>query len=292
MKIKPTLGSSACSTRSLLGPNGLVDAFLAEHVWEHLSLEDAHRAARNCHDYLHPGGRLRLAVPDPAWFASVSTSAADAVAAHAASDHVIARHRRSDEHAAINPMSNSEDKSTQVQHAREEAGIGGERMVHHLSSWLSREMLAADARDGHVVQFTPELLANVCWSAGFFPVLIEGGGGRQAAYGRPSAAAKTETVVQKHFTAGADDNAGDGEQGATAIPAKAPSSIGENNAHAEAEHLWGRVKRSIAGGDPRGAVSIVMDCIKPGREEKPEGLESLGNESGPRLDAADSRNGW
>lgn len=288
------MGSSACSIRYLLGPDGLVDAFLAEHVWEHLSLEDAHRAARNCHEFLRPGGRLRLAVPDPAWFASVSASAPDVVAAYTASNHAIAGHRRRDEYAAINPMSHSEDKSTRVQHARKEAGIGGERMVHHLSSWLSREMLAADARDGHLVQFTPELLANVCWSAGFFPVLMEGGGDRQAAYGRPSAAAQAEAVVQNHLTVGADGGAGahGGEQGATGIPATAPSSTGVNSAHAEAEHLWGRVKRSFAGGDPRGAVSIVMDCIKPGGEEKLEDLESLGNDNGPRLDAADSRNGW
>lgn len=39
-------------------------AFLAEHVWEHLTPDEATRANRNCHDFLVPGGRFRLAVPD------------------------------------------------------------------------------------------------------------------------------------------------------------------------------------------------------------------------------------
>jgi predicted SAM-dependent methyltransferase len=41
-----------------------VDAILAEHVWEHLTSEQAMEAARNCYAFLRPGGRLRLAVPD------------------------------------------------------------------------------------------------------------------------------------------------------------------------------------------------------------------------------------
>ena len=38
--------------------------FLAEHVWEHLSLSDGYIAATNCFNFLIPGGRLRIAVPD------------------------------------------------------------------------------------------------------------------------------------------------------------------------------------------------------------------------------------
>lgn len=41
-----------------------LSAILAEHVWEHLSVEDAARAAATCFAYLRPGGYLRLAVPD------------------------------------------------------------------------------------------------------------------------------------------------------------------------------------------------------------------------------------
>ncbi|MBQ2823130.1 MAG: hypothetical protein IJF18_00950 [Oscillospiraceae bacterium] len=39
-------------------------AFLAEHVWEHMTLEEGIIAARNCYDYLENGGYIRVAVPD------------------------------------------------------------------------------------------------------------------------------------------------------------------------------------------------------------------------------------
>ena len=38
--------------------------FLAEHVWEHLTIEEAKIANANCYEFLKAGGRLRLAVPD------------------------------------------------------------------------------------------------------------------------------------------------------------------------------------------------------------------------------------
>jgi len=41
-----------------------VEAILAEHVWEHLSPEQAAAAARNCIWLLKRGGHLRIAVPD------------------------------------------------------------------------------------------------------------------------------------------------------------------------------------------------------------------------------------
>lgn len=44
-------------------PNSL-DCILAEHVWEHLTWDEAMRAAMNCCAYLKPGGTLRIAVPD------------------------------------------------------------------------------------------------------------------------------------------------------------------------------------------------------------------------------------
>ncbi len=48
---------------ALFQPNSL-DAILAEHVWEHLSLEDGAKAFRNCFVYQKQGGLLRIAVPD------------------------------------------------------------------------------------------------------------------------------------------------------------------------------------------------------------------------------------
>jgi predicted SAM-dependent methyltransferase len=41
-----------------------IDAILAEHVWEHLTLEEGLVAAKQCYQYLKPGGYLRMAVPD------------------------------------------------------------------------------------------------------------------------------------------------------------------------------------------------------------------------------------
>lgn len=39
-------------------------ALLAEHVWEHMTLEEGCLVAKNCFDYLADGGYLRVAVPD------------------------------------------------------------------------------------------------------------------------------------------------------------------------------------------------------------------------------------
>jgi predicted SAM-dependent methyltransferase len=41
-----------------------VDAILAEHVWEHLTVDEGRRAAVQCFKYLRPGGYVRVAVPD------------------------------------------------------------------------------------------------------------------------------------------------------------------------------------------------------------------------------------
>lgn len=43
---------------------GTRQAFLAEHVWEHLDPREAGKANQNCFEFLRPGGWLRLAVPD------------------------------------------------------------------------------------------------------------------------------------------------------------------------------------------------------------------------------------
>ena len=44
-------------------PNSL-EAFVAEHVWEHLTEKEAMQASANCYEFLRLGGRLRIAVPD------------------------------------------------------------------------------------------------------------------------------------------------------------------------------------------------------------------------------------
>jgi len=57
-------------------PPNSIAALLAEHVWEHLTPDDARTAAATCFTYLRPGGYLRVAVPDgfhpdPAYIALV-----------------------------------------------------------------------------------------------------------------------------------------------------------------------------------------------------------------------------
>ncbi|MCY1691587.1 SAM-dependent methyltransferase [Exiguobacterium sp. SL14] len=41
-----------------------LQAILAEHVWEHLTLEEGKEASRHCYAYLAQGGYVRCAVPD------------------------------------------------------------------------------------------------------------------------------------------------------------------------------------------------------------------------------------
>jgi predicted SAM-dependent methyltransferase len=51
------------SWERLVAPSS-VDAFLAEHVWEHLSISEGQAAAELCYRFLRPGGYIRVAVPD------------------------------------------------------------------------------------------------------------------------------------------------------------------------------------------------------------------------------------
>jgi len=41
-----------------------IKVILAEHVWEHLTMDEGLAAARRCYEFLAPGGYLRVAVPD------------------------------------------------------------------------------------------------------------------------------------------------------------------------------------------------------------------------------------
>lgn len=60
----PLLDLTDARTFAALFDSGSVSNFLAEHVWEHLSLEDGAKAGSNCFVYLKQGGLLRIAVPD------------------------------------------------------------------------------------------------------------------------------------------------------------------------------------------------------------------------------------
>jgi len=60
----PVLDLTKVHTFAELFDPGTVSNFLAEHVWEHLSLEDGAIACRNCFMYMKNDGLLRIAVPD------------------------------------------------------------------------------------------------------------------------------------------------------------------------------------------------------------------------------------
>jgi predicted SAM-dependent methyltransferase len=60
----PSLDLTDDTTFSVLFSTATVSNFLAEHVWEHLSPDEAAKACQNCFAYLKSGGILRIAVPD------------------------------------------------------------------------------------------------------------------------------------------------------------------------------------------------------------------------------------
>lgn len=69
------------------------DAFLCEHVWEHLSEAEGRAAAKLCFQYLKPGGYLRVAVPDgnfpDATYQNMIKIGGPGPADHPAADHKI-----------------------------------------------------------------------------------------------------------------------------------------------------------------------------------------------------------
>jgi hypothetical protein len=204
-----TGGSSSSSSSG--SSIGFADAFVAEHVWEHLSLEAAHVAARNCYAHLSPGGTLRIAVPDPnhqsdapvlrgSSSSSSSSSSVDSTAAAAAT-------------TAAAPAESEVDDQLK------------------LPNWLEARHLTADMRDGHSVQYTVQLLSSVCTAAGF------------------------ESIILQEW------NDSSGQFHSRALLSGA-------SLQADAQR-FGAVKRSAAGGDSSGGVSIVLDCVKSGDAPSP-----------------------
>ncbi|MDP5274770.1 class I SAM-dependent methyltransferase [Chengkuizengella axinellae] len=72
-------------------PNSL-KSILAEHVWEHLTLEEGITAAKICYDFLKPGGHIRIAVPD-AFFPDESYQDFVKVGGPGPKDHPAASHK-------------------------------------------------------------------------------------------------------------------------------------------------------------------------------------------------------
>lgn len=72
--------------------NRKADAFLCEHVWEHLTEAQGRAAARLCYRFLQPGGFLRCAVPDRN-FPDAAYQAMVQVGGPGPPDHAAAEHR-------------------------------------------------------------------------------------------------------------------------------------------------------------------------------------------------------
>lgn len=70
----------------------LADAFLCEHVWEHLTEAEGRNAACLCYRYLKPGGYLRCAVPD-AYFPNSEYQHIVQVGGPGPKDHPAADHK-------------------------------------------------------------------------------------------------------------------------------------------------------------------------------------------------------
>ena len=68
------------------------DAFLCEHVWEHLTEQEGESAARLCYEFLRPGGFLRCAVPD-ANFPDIAYQNTVKIGGPGPADHPAADHK-------------------------------------------------------------------------------------------------------------------------------------------------------------------------------------------------------
>ncbi|KAG5185518.1 hypothetical protein JKP88DRAFT_289180 [Tribonema minus] len=282
----------------------LADAFLAEHVWEHLSAEEAHAGAQLVHRHLRAGGRLRIAVPDP---------------------NFNFRDDRGGERAA-----GASAPSTTPSPAALSA-----------APWLSALQLAADVHDGHRIQYTLPALAALCVSAGFERVAprewtdssgnfhmaydddFAGSGGDGGSSSSSSGGTGGSSSVAAAATAAGRSSRGDGSRGggggggssgssgaggsssvAAAAATDRSSSSGDGPAETSAAAgdalmevdamMWGRVRRSAAGDDTRGGVSIVVDCVKGGGAGEQGGGEASSNGVGviAALAAAASQPKW
>lgn len=72
---------------------GRAEAFLAEHVWEHMTETDGLAAAKNVYDYLKDGGYIRVAVPDAnfrnEWYQNIVKVGGNGDPSHPAYTHKI-----------------------------------------------------------------------------------------------------------------------------------------------------------------------------------------------------------
>jgi predicted SAM-dependent methyltransferase len=134
------------------------DAFVAEHVWEHMTVAEGLAAASLCFKHLRPGGRLRLAVPDGL-------------------------------------------RQMQCARASKDDGHG----VSTLACNSSTKALFKEIEDGHLVQYTPQLLHALLLSAGFEVVVpLEYHDAQSAWQSVPWAAGDYGRIARARFNASSE----------------------------------------------------------------------------------------
>lgn len=69
-----------------------IDVILSEHVWEHLTYSEGVQAAKNCYDFMNPGGYIRCAVPD-AYFPNEEYQNLVKIGGPGPADHPAASHK-------------------------------------------------------------------------------------------------------------------------------------------------------------------------------------------------------
>lgn len=81
----------------------LLEAILAEHVWEHLTFDEGVEAAKICYDFLQPAGYIRCAVPD-GFFRNEAYQKGVQIGGPGPADHPAASHKTVHTYKTITAM--------------------------------------------------------------------------------------------------------------------------------------------------------------------------------------------
>lgn len=98
-----------------------LSVILAEHVWEHLTYDEGVAAAKICHAYLKPGGRVRCAVPD-GFFPNEEYQRIVQVGGPGPADHPAASHKIVHNYRSLKSMFESAGFAVQLLEHCDEAG--------------------------------------------------------------------------------------------------------------------------------------------------------------------------
>jgi predicted SAM-dependent methyltransferase len=109
-----------------------IKAILAEHVWEHLTYQEGHEAAKLCFKYLKPTGYIRCAVPD-GYFADEAYQNVVKVGGPGPIDHPAASHKIVHNHKTLSKMFESAGYEVRLLEYCDEEGN------FHCKEWDSKD---------------------------------------------------------------------------------------------------------------------------------------------------------